>query len=95
MVASFRNTGSIVKHGGNRACYVTEPDFIMMPEFRRFVGPAEYYSTLGHEHTHWTGRPSRCNRDLGKRFGVNAWAVEEITAESRRGLLVCQTRNIE
>ncbi len=40
-----------------------------------------YYSTLAHEHTHWTASAARCNRELGKRFGDNAYAAEELIAE--------------
>jgi antirestriction protein ArdC len=40
-----------------------------------------YYSTKLHELTHWTGIESRCNRQFGKRFGDDAYAVEELVAE--------------
>jgi antirestriction protein ArdC len=43
--------------------------------------PTPYYSTLAHEQTHWTSKPSRCDRQLGKRFGDNAYAAEELIAE--------------
>jgi antirestriction protein ArdC len=39
------------------------------------------YSTLAHEHTHWTAKSERCDRQLGKRFGDNAYAAEELIAE--------------
>jgi antirestriction protein ArdC len=38
-------------------------------------------STKAHELTHWTARPSRLARVLGKRFGDNAYAAEELIAE--------------
>jgi len=31
--------------------------------------------------THWSGAKNRCNRELGKRFGDNAYAFEELAAE--------------
>jgi antirestriction protein ArdC len=68
----FRNIGSIVRHGGARAYYSPGGDFIQMPEFRQFIAPDRYYSTLAHEHVHWTGAPQRCAREFGKRFGDNA-----------------------
>jgi antirestriction protein ArdC len=40
-----------------------------------------YYSVLAHECTHWTSHVSRCDRQLGKRFGDDAYAVEELIAE--------------
>ena len=37
---------------------------------------------MAHELTHWTRRPSRLNRDLGrKRFGHEGYAMEELVAE--------------
>ena len=41
----------------------------------------EYYSTLAHELTHWTGHKARLDRTFGKRFGDEAYAIEELTAE--------------
>jgi len=40
-----------------------------------------YYSTLAHEATHWSGHPSRLDRDLSGRFGSEAYAAEELIAE--------------
>ena len=77
----FNKTGSIVRHGGSRAFYAPGGDFIQMPEFRQFIAADRYYSTLAHEHVHWTGAPQRCAREFGKRFGDNAYAFEELVAE--------------
>jgi len=52
-----------------------------MPPFQAFIENVSYYSTLAHEHTHWTANEGRCNRQLGKRFGDNAYAAEELIAE--------------
>jgi antirestriction protein ArdC len=52
-----------------------------MPPFQAFVESVPYYSTLAHEHAHWTSNTSRCDRQLGKRFGDNAYAAEELVAE--------------
>jgi antirestriction protein ArdC len=77
----FRQTGSIVRHGGARAFYSPGGDFIQMPEFRQFLAADRYYSTLAHEHVHWSGAPQRCAREFGRRFGDNAYAFEELVAE--------------
>jgi antirestriction protein ArdC len=77
----FTATGSTVRHGGNRAYYTTSDDHIQMPEFGQFRDGISYYSTLGHEHVHWTGHKARNNREFGKRFGDNAYAFEELVAE--------------
>ena len=77
----FQTIGANVQHGGNRAYYAPDSDHIQMPPFQAFVENVAYYSTLAHEHTHWTAQTSRCDRQLGKRFGDNAYAAEELIAE--------------
>ena len=77
----FRNVGAVVRHGGNQAFYAPSADYIQMPPFQAFVESVSYYSTLAHEHTHWTANAGRCDRQRGKRFGDNAYAAEELIAE--------------
>jgi len=79
--AWFGSIGADLRHGGNRAYYTTADDHIQMPPFGAFVENVSYYSTLAHEHTHWTARSERCDRQLGKRFGDSAYAAEELIAE--------------
>jgi antirestriction protein ArdC len=80
-------TGAIVHHGGSRAFYRPSDDIIQMPERERFLGTEtssateSYYATLLHELTHWTGHGRRCDRQFGKRFGDDAYAMEELVAE--------------
>tara|TARA_R110000868_G_scaffold408138_4_gene690478 strand:- start:13188 stop:14108 length:921 start_codon:yes stop_codon:yes gene_type:complete len=80
-------TGADVRHGGARAFYRLSEDFIQMPDKERFVGSETstateaYYGTLLHELVHWTGIERRCDRRFGKRFGDDAYAVEELVAE--------------
>jgi antirestriction protein ArdC len=58
-----------------------------MPDRESFVdtecssATENYYSTLFHELTHWTGAKHRLDRQFGKRFGDNAYAFEELVAE--------------
>lgn len=83
--AFFKATGSTVKTG-RRACYIPSQDYIEMPAFEAFAisGPENYYSTMFHEHVHWTGAEKRLNRDgftSTTRFGDNAYAMEELVAE--------------
>jgi antirestriction protein ArdC len=77
----FRAIGADLHHGGNRAFYSPATDHIQMPPFGAFADSVAYYSTLAHEHTHWTATVARCDRQLGKRFGDNAYAAEELIAE--------------
>ncbi len=85
--AFVAGTGATIVHRGNRACYIPSVDRIEMPPYGLFVdtrtaSAAEgYYATLLHELVHWTSPKHRCDRDLGKRFGDNAYAREELVAE--------------
>jgi antirestriction protein ArdC len=79
--AFFACTGARVQHGGNRAFYAPHPDFIQMPPAESFESPESYAATKAHELTHWTAHPSRLARELGKRFGDEAYAAEELIAE--------------
>jgi antirestriction protein ArdC len=79
--AFFQAIRAEVRHGGNQAFYAPVSDHIQMPPFQAFREGVAYYSTLAHEHTHWTAPAARCDRQLGKRFGDNAYAAEELIAE--------------
>jgi antirestriction protein ArdC len=79
--AFFAAIGADLQHGGNQAFYAPATDHIQMPPFGAFAENVPYYSTLAHEHTHWTATAARCDRQLGKRFGDNAYAAEELIAE--------------
>ena len=77
----FSRINARVTHLGNRAFYSPADDTITPPPFAAFFTPADYYSTRSHETGHWTSHAARCNRELGKRFGDNAYSVEELIAE--------------
>jgi antirestriction protein ArdC len=77
----FAGINARVIHQGNRAFYSPADDTITLPPFGAFFTPADYYSTRAHETGHWTSTESRCNRELGKRFGDAAYSVEELVAE--------------
>lgn len=91
--AFFAALGGTVKHGGNRAYYSPGDDHIQMPMFESFVDALSYYGTLAHEYTHWTSHKSRCDRQLGKRFGDQAYAAEELVAELGAAYL-CSTMGL-
>lgn len=80
-------TGATIQHGGSSAFYRPSDDLIQMPPHERFLGSEtcsateSYYATLLHELTHWTGTPERCERPLARRFGDDAYAMEELVAE--------------
>lgn len=74
-------SGATVQHGGSKAFYAPGPDLIQLPPRAAFDCSGDYYATALHELTHWTGHPSRCNRPLGRRQGIDAYAFEELVAE--------------
>ncbi|HLN00706.1 MAG TPA: zincin-like metallopeptidase domain-containing protein [Bryobacteraceae bacterium] len=77
----FRGINARVVHQGNRAFYSPDTDTITLPPFAAFFTPLDYYGTRAHETGHWTSTGNRCDRQLGKRFGDNAYSVEELVAE--------------
>jgi antirestriction protein ArdC len=97
--AFVASTGAVIAQGGSRAFYSPSQDMIQMPLREAFMGsptstPTEaYYSTLLHELTHWTAKDTRCNRELGKRFGDQAYAAEELVAELGAAFL-CAERGV-
>ena len=48
----FRNTGALIRHGGNQAYYSPVMDYIQMPPFEAFRDAAGYAAVLSHEATH-------------------------------------------
>lgn len=74
-------TGADVREGHGQAMYVPSKDFVGMPAFVAFKGADDFYNTLFHELTHWTGHKDRCARDLKARFGDQAYAAEELVAQ--------------
>lgn len=78
----FGNLRADIRHGGTRAYYAQEPDYIQMPPFEAFCDAESYYATLAHESTHWTKHPNRLAREFGrKNWGDAGYAEEELVAE--------------
>lgn len=88
------STQATIRHGGNAAYYRRSTDHIQMPPREAFTGTATmtateaYYATLLHELVHWTA--PRLDRELGKRFGDDAYAAEELVAELGAAFLTCR-----
>ena len=90
--ATIKATGSDLRHGGDKACYWPGFDRIDMPEFETFHNPEGYYSTLFHEHGHWTGHKTRLDRE-----GISSpdrtpkkYAFEELVAELSAAFLCAE-----
>lgn len=85
-----KKLGIDVQYGGNRAYYNASTDHIRMPVRGAFPSADTFYGTLAHEIGHWTGHPSRLNRQFG-RFGDEAYAREELRAELASAFLAAET----
>src|SRR5271154_3487525 len=90
----FAAMNATIKHGGNRAYYTQELDYVQMPDFVAFKDAESYYATLAHELTHWTKHPARLARDLGRKsWGDSGYAAEELVAELGSAF-VCADHNL-
>jgi antirestriction protein ArdC len=77
----FAATGAVIRHGGTKAFYAPSLDLVQLPVPEAFRDAESYAATKAHELTHWTAHASRLDRTLGKRFGDEAYAAEELVAE--------------
>lgn len=95
------HTGIEFREGGTRAFYRQpsakgDGDYVQMPPRNLFIGTATstpteaYESTRLHEVSHASGAPHRLNREFGKRFGDDAYAVEELVAELSASFLCAE-----
>lgn len=76
------NSGAVINHiEGDRAFYRPSTDSITLPLRNQFHSADSYYATALHELGHWTGHPTRLDRDLGHPFGSEGYAREELRAE--------------
>lgn len=89
--------GADIRHGGHRAFYNRKEDYIQIPcpeDFKATKTSStsdNYYSTLLHEATHWSGAPHRLDRTKGKTFGDDDYIFEELVAELGSAMLCCLT----
>lgn len=76
------NSGARIHHvAGDSAFYSPGRDSITLPERTQFGTADNYYATALHEVGHWTGHPTRLDRDLSHPFGSEGYAREELRAE--------------
>lgn len=81
-------SGAQITHApGDRAYYRPSTDSITMPFREQFGDASRYYATALHELGHWTGHPTRLDRDLVHPFGSEGYAREELRAEIASMLL--------
>jgi antirestriction protein ArdC len=74
-------TKANIRHGGDRAFFSPQQDFIQLPEFDQFDDAVAYYGAAMHELVHWSGGEKRLDRDLKNQNGTKDYAKEELVAE--------------
>jgi len=81
----LQNSGAQIRHDQrDRAFYSRSEDAVHLPRQEAFKSAADYYGTALHELAHWSGHPTRLNRQTlneSYRFGDPNYAKEELRAE--------------
>lgn len=78
----FEGLTSTVRYlPSDKAYYSPLTDDLTMPLFDQFRDAPSFYSTLAHEHVHWSGAAHRLNRLTPAKFGSGEYAFEELVAE--------------
>jgi antirestriction protein ArdC len=95
MQALIEKTGLLVMHGDFQPCYIPSRDEIRLPRREAFnaSGPAGYFGVALHEAAHSSLHERRMNRRdaIGKRWGDQAYALEELRAEICSAILGSET----
>ena len=86
-------TGADFRIGGDQAFYNISDDCICVPPPSRYFEPINWNRTAFHELGHWTGHPTRLDRDQTGPFGSDKYAREELVAEMA-GAFVCAALGI-
>jgi antirestriction protein ArdC len=61
----LKNSGAVIRIGGDKAFYSPSTDHIQLPPDHAFRGPPEFAVTALHELAHWSGHRKRLDRDEG------------------------------
>jgi len=86
----LKNSGAVIRIGGDRAFYSPSTDHIQLPPAHAFRGPPEFAATALHELGHWTGHSTRLDRDIQSRFRSAGYAMEELRAELASALIASE-----
>ena len=93
--ALVEKTGLLVMHGDFEPCYIPSRDEIRLPHRAAFNGSGAwgYHSVALHEAAHSSLHERRMNRReaIGKRWGDQAYALEELRAEICSAILASET----
>lgn len=92
LIAMQERTGLKLVHGGAKAFYNPVLDEIRLPPPKKFHSVYDYYATALHEAGHATLHEKRMNRReaLGRTWGDEAYALEELRAEIASAVLAAE-----
>lgn len=92
LAAMQERTGLSILHGKRHACYVPAMDEIHLPNKKSFKSVYDYYATAMHEVGHSTLHAKRLDRKeaLAKRWGDEAYGLEELRAEIHSAILAAE-----
>jgi antirestriction protein ArdC len=93
VIAALKQTGLVVVHGGSQAFYSPALDEVRLPPKTSFHSLYDYYATAMHKGGHSTLHAKRLDRKeaLGKKWGDEAYAMEELRAEICSAILASET----
>ena len=74
-------SGAKISYAGNQAYYSQITDEIVLPPRNQFENGEPFYDTAFHELAHWTGHPTRLNREKKNEDAKKDYALEELVAE--------------
>lgn len=74
-------SGATVRIGDKLAYYSPSEDVVVVPPPAAFHEPIDWHRTALHELGHWTGHPTRLDRNQRGAFGDGDYAREELVAE--------------
>ncbi len=84
----------VIERDEDRAYYSVKEDHIVIPPRDKFKSDKARFAVILHELSHSTGHPSRLDRTLGNPFGSQAYAKEELIAETAT-LFMCLDQGLE
>lgn len=91
-IEEFIKSFNLVMYRGNPS-YSAKDDCLFMPDISEFKDSENYYSTLFHELSHWSGNAKRLNRAKHISKYDDIYAMEELIAELSSAFL-CANKGI-
>ncbi|HCE2310062.1 TPA: DUF1738 domain-containing protein [Vibrio parahaemolyticus] len=84
----------VIEKDEDRAYYSVKEDHIVIPPRDKFKSDKARFAVILHELSHSTGHPTRLDRKLDNPFGSQAYAKEELIAETAT-LFMCLDQGLE